>query len=328
MKSRTLIAILLITLGILSFLILKPYLSYIFFAAILAFISFPIYKKLKSKLKNRLLSASIMIVFIFILLVIPSLFMTFDLFVQVKDIFSNLQSTHLEAIGEKISSMVGFNVTDSIANFSSNIISYIVSNIFKLTRAVADLFIGLFILFFTAFYLYLDGERIVLEIKKLIPLKRKYQDYLFNHMYSVIQALIFGIFVTAIIHGILGGIGFAIFGIQNAVFWGFAMAFISLIPFLGPHLIYIPASIYMMYKGNAIAGTGLLIYGIIIVSGLENFIKPKIVRIRAKVHPLIVILGVIGGIAVFGFAGTILGPLVLAIFLEMINVYKMMKKEK
>lgn len=328
MKTSTLAIIFLVILGLLSFWIIMPYLSYIFFAAIIVFISFPLYKKLRSKLKNKALTASIIIACIFILFIIPIFFMIFEMFVQVKDIFTNLQVVHLENIAEKISSFVGFNVSDSLTNFSSNIISYVVSNIFKLTRAVANLFIGLFIMVFTMFYLYVDGEIITSKIKKMIPAGKKYQDYIINHAYQVMQALLLGIFATAFIQGIFGGIGFVIFGMPNAIFWGFVLAFASLIPFLGAHIVYIPASIYLMYKGNVLAGTGLLIYSIIVVSNLDNFIRPKIVRTRIKIHPLVVILGIIGGIAVFGVVGMILGPLVLSLFLEMLNIYKLIKKRR
>ncbi len=326
MKTEIFLLILVAVFGFLAFLIFRPYLNYIFFAVILVFVTFPLYKKLKSKLKSRILSASILLICMLLILVIPSFFITFKLFIQVKEIFTNLQVTQLEAIGEKISTFTGINVKENIANLSSNIISYVVSNIFKLTRAVANLLIGLFIMMFTMFYLYLDGERIAGEIKRMMPLSKKYQDYLFNKTYQVMQAILLGIFFTAIMQGFFGGIGFYLFGISNSLFWGFVMMFFSLIPFLGPHFIYIPASLFLMYKGNIWTGIVLLIYGIIIVSNLDNLIRPRIVRIKAKIHPLTVILGVIGGISLFGIVGMVLGPLILALFIELVKVYNLAKK--
>ncbi len=323
MKTEIFLLILVAIFGFLAFLILRPYLNYIFFAAIITFVSYPLYKKLRSKLKSRILSASILLVCMLLILVIPSLFVTLKLFAQAKEIFVNLQAAQLENFAEKISSLTGVDVRENIVNLSSNIISYTVSNIFKITRAVANIIIGLFILMFTMFYLYVDGEKITAEIKRLIPLSRKYQDHLINRTYNVMQALLLGIFATAFIQGLFGGIGFFLFGISNAVFWGFVMTFFSLIPFLGPHFIYIPASLFLMYKGNMWAGIGLLVYGIIIVSNLDNVIRPKIVRIKARIHPLIVILGVIGGIALMGIVGMVLGPLILALFLELVKVHNM-----
>lgn len=326
MKAENFLIILVLLFGFLAFLILRPYLNYIFFAAIITFVTYPLYKILRSKLKSRILSASILLISMLLILVIPSFFITYKIFIQAKDIVLSLQATQLEKIAEKIYLSTGLDVKENIASFSSNIISYTFSNIFKFTRAIAKLVVGSFVLMFTMFYLYLDGERIASEIKRLIPLSKKYQDYLVSHTYHVMQALLLGIFSTALIQGFFGGLGFFLFGIPNVIFWGFVMAFLSLIPFLGPHFIYIPASLFLMYKGNVWAGIGLLIYGLIIVSNIDNVVRPKIVRIRAKIHPLTVILGVIGGIALFGIVGMILGPLILALFIELVKTYNLAKK--
>lgn len=327
MRIETSLLVLVAVFAFLIFLMLRSYLTYIIFSAILVLVSFPLYKKLKSKLKNRHLSAIILIISMLLLVIVPTFFLSLKLFTQAKDIFTNIEISG-EKISEKIYSLAGVDVKENIKLLTSNIVSFTITNIFALTKTVTKLFIGLFIMLFTMFYLYIDSENITGKIKKLIPLNEKHTNYLITHTYNITQALLIGIFFTALLQGMFGGIGFFLFGIHNALFWGFVMAFLSLIPFLGPHFVYIPASIFLMFKGNFLAGIGLLIYGIIVVSNLDNIIRPRIVRFRAKIHPLIVILGVIGGIALMGISGMIIGPLILALFLELVKVYNLVKKGK
>jgi len=326
MKEGLFLIIVVAVFCLLAFLVLKPYLDYIIFSAILVLVSFPLYKKLKSKL-NRHVSAIIIIVFILLLVVVPTIFVSFELFQQARGVFSSMQP-NIEKISEKLYLLTGIDLKENIKLLTSNIVSYVLTNIFTLTKVVSRIFIGVFILLFTMFYLYIDGERIVEWIKKLMPLNKKRQQHLFNHANQITQALILGIFFTALIQGILGGLGFFIFGIHNAIFWGVVMMFLSIIPFLGPYFVYVPASLFLMYKGNILAGIGLLVYSIILVSNLDNLIRSRIVRFKVKIHPLIIILGVVGGIAFMGISGIILGPLILALFLELVKVYNLAKKWK
>lgn len=326
MKEGIFLIILVSVFGLLAFLVLKPYLDYVIFSAILVIVSFPLYKKLKSKL-NRYVSAIILIVFILLLIVAPTIFVTFNLFQQARGVFSSMQP-NIEKISDRLYLLTGIDLKENIQLLHSNIVSYMLTNIFTLTKAISKIFIGVIILLFSMFYLYIDGERIIEWMKKLIPLNKKCQYYLFNHTNQITQALIIGIFFTALIQGVLGGIGFFIFGIHDAIFWGFVIMFLSITPFLGAHFVYIPASLFLMYKGNILAGIGLLVYSIIVVSNLDNLIRPRIVRFKVKIHPLVIIFGVVGGIALMGVSGIILGPLILALFLELVKVYNLTKKGK
>ncbi len=312
----------------LAFLILKPYIGYIIFAVLLALISFPLYKKLKSKVRNKNLAAIILILSMLLLVVIPSIFVTFELFNQVKDVFLNIQVSGIEKIPEEVYSLTGVDIKENLKLLTSDIVSYALSNIVMLTKLVTRLLVGIFIMVFTMFYLYIDGENISEKIKRMMPLHKRHQEYLISHVHNIVNALLIGIFFTALVQGVLGGLGFFLFGFNNAIFWGFVMMFLSIIPFLGPHFVYIPASLFLMYKGNFWAGIGLLLYSLIIVSNLDNIIRAKIVGFKVKIHPLIIILGVIGGIGFMGIIGMILGPLVLALFFELVKVYNLVRKKK
>jgi predicted PurR-regulated permease PerM len=323
-------------LAALSLLIIKPYLNYILFAVILSYITYPIYVKIKSNLKNKTASALIVILLIILIVLIPLLSIISQIIFQARNIFVDLGSFQLgklKIFEEKISNYAGVNldITDRLTgwttNLTSNAISYLLTHMLNITKKVADLFVGFGIMLFSMFYFYVDGERIVNRVKDLIPLEERYKLHLFKEMNSFTKALFVGIFLIAIAHGIVGGLGFYIFGIPHALFWGFVMTIFALLP-IGVTFIWVPGVIYLFLKGSLFGAVGLLLYGIFMLNFIDYWLRPKIVRFGVKIHPLTIVYGVIGGVVFFGFIGLILGPLIIALFLELLEVYTMVKERK
>ena len=127
--------------------------------------------------------------------------------------------------------------------------------------------------------------------------------------------------VTAFVHGAIASLGFWIFGIESRILWGLVTVIVSILPFLGAAIIWLPAAIYKLVIGETFNGVGILLYGILIVSTIDNIIRPGIVGSRAKIHPTLVFLGVLGGIEIFGFLGIIIGPLILSILTIFFDLY-------
>jgi predicted PurR-regulated permease PerM len=149
-----------------------------------------------------------------------------------------------------------------------------------------------------------------------------------NRTRDVITAVLYGQLLIAVLQGLVGGLGFLIFGIENPVFWGFTMGVLSFIPLLGPPAVWLPAAIYLIYAGNLVSGIGLIIYGVVIVMNIDNFLKPKLIGGKSGMHPIVVLVGILGGITLFGFAGFIIGPIILALALLIIKFYNEdLKKE-
>jgi len=128
--------------------------------------------------------------------------------------------------------------------------------------------------------------------------------------------------------GVIGAIGFIIFGVGSPIFWGMMMAIFALIPFLGTAIIWVPASLILLIKGFLSnngwmigKGIGLFLYGLLIVSTLDNIIKPKLIGHKGKIHPAVVLLGILGGLNLFGFIGIFIGPIILAVFIALSKVY-------
>lgn len=329
MKIEWPLLALLIILGFLSFLILKPYLSYIIFAVILVFLTHPLYRKIQIKLRSKSASALILIISLMLIIIIPYVYISTLLFLEARNVFYRLATVELvklEDLEETLSEKIGIEldiaekIRTAVVNLGTTVIAYIP----KLAMVAANLFIGFTLMFFTMFYLYLDGEKITKRVRELIPLKEKYKDQLFEKTYNLTRALFLGIFLVALVQSLVAGIGYFLFGVPNPIFWGVATALVAIIPILGPPWVYVPLSIYLMYKGSLLAGVALLLYGIVIVSQIDNIVRPKFVRMKTgiDIHPLTIILGVIGGVTLFGMVGFIIGPLILALFLELLSFYR------
>ena len=191
--------------------------------------------------------------------------------------------------------------------------SWLVTNA---TRAV--FYFGLMI--FTLYYFLKDGEKIVNRIKRLLPMTESQIETAFGQLHDVIIATLFGGLVIALVQGFLGGVLFAAVGLPSPLFWGAVMAFLSVIPIVGAFLVYIPAGIILILGGSYAAGIVVILVGIIIISQIDNVIRPYLISGRTALHPLLLFFTILGGIALFGLLGIVIGPLVAAIFMTIIHV--------
>jgi len=167
----------------------------------------------------------------------------------------------------------------------------------------------------------------------------KHERYIMNRLKATTHAVVFGQIIVAAIQGFLGGLGFLIVGLPNPILWGTLMGFMALIPMIGTAVIWVPAGIYMVLQGlnsgqfigwigpehSVLAGVILLVYGVLIVSSIDNVLRPMIIGERAKLHPALVFLGVLGGLQIFGILGIILGPIVLGVFVTFVDIYELEK---
>lgn len=337
MKDDRFIIILLALLAFVSFLILKPFLTYVLFSVILTVVAYPLYEKIKSKLVFAPLSAIILIILIILIIIIPSIYLTITVFTQTRDIIFSISAaefTNLQMLENRLENYFGTDLNFAstirvwILELSTAIRSFIIGNIITFTRTIVNFLAGVVLMFFIMFYLFIDGRRIVEQLKKQFPIEDKYKNHLFNRAYQTIQGLFLGIFLTAVLQGILAAVGYLIFGMPNVILLGFLTGALSLIPFLGPPVVYIPASLFLLSQGNLFGGLGLILYGFLLLSNIDNFVRPWLVRFRSKVHPLYVILGIVGGVAFLGFAGIVVGPLILTLLQEVLDVYQLTKRRR
>ena len=150
----------------------------------------------------------------------------------------------------------------------------------------------------------------IARIKRLVPLNEEQVELTFSQMHDVIQATMYGGLVVALIQGVLGGILFFAVGIGSPVFWGAIMAFLSVLPLVGAFLVYVPAGLLLILGGSYVKGIIVILAGTIIISQIDNVIRPYLISGRTALHPLLLFFAIMGGIASFGLLGIVLGPMI------------------
>lgn len=297
----------------LIFLLIKPFISILLGSAILAYAFYPVHRKLEDKLKRPAIAAALTTTLILLIIVVPLIFVLNVLTLESISAYQILRGYDYSSLNMSLDEKF----SQFLSEIVNKILSFFVNASSKIVFSIPTLALNFFLLFFIIYYLLRDSDTIVSHIKDYLFIKNK--EVVYNKFDRLTKALIYGTILIAVVQGILGGIGFAIFGIPSPILWGFAMGIASFIPIVGTAIIWAPAAVFKLIQGDFVSGIGLLIFGAIIVGSADNLIRPYFVSSKAKVHPAIVLLGVLGGLELFGFTGIIIGPLALALALEFIR---------
>lgn len=186
-------------------------------------------------------------------------------------------------------------------------------------QTILDVFLGVISLY----YFLKDGKRFLTSLIALSPLADKYDQQIFKRMSEAINSVLRGQLLIALIQGFLSGVGFAIFGVPNPALWGTIAALCALVPGVGTSLVLIPVIAYLFLSGAYLPAIGMTVWGAFGVGLIDNLIGPTLIGKGARIHPLFVLFGVIGGIALFGPMGFLLGPLTVSLLYALLDIYQL-----
>jgi predicted PurR-regulated permease PerM len=179
---------------------------------------------------------------------------------------------------------------------------------------------------FTMFYLFRDGEAIRRAGYDLVPVRRSQARDVVARMKEVIGATVYGVIVIALIQGVLGSIIFFALGLPSPLLWGVVMFFLSMIPMAGAFLVWAPAALYLAFTGAWTRAVILVAWGVLVVGSIDNVLSPRLVGKKTRMHELLVFFSVLGGLEVFGVLGVVLGPVVVAVTLALIEMVREMNR--
>lgn len=323
---------LLLLIGFVALRIVGVFLDFVFVALFLAYLTYPAFPWLRAKLRNRQLAAFTLLIVMLLAVVVPLGFLVAELGKEMQNLLQVVAGEDFDTVVANfrisMNTMLGRQGVDPANDFifdeiRSSLQAFVGVLVTSLFAGLAEAVIGLFVLVYVMYYAYLDGPKLVRFVQDILPMQEAHRDLMFHEIGVVVKAVMYGQVLTALIQAAIGGIGFAIFGVPNVIFWSVVMFILALLPVVGPPFVWGPAAAYLwLVKGDTFPAIGLAIYSAILVSTIDNIIRPKLIGSKAHVHPVVVLLGVLGGIAVFGFAGLILGPLVLSILVTILNVYR------
>jgi predicted PurR-regulated permease PerM len=205
--------------------------------------------------------------------------------------------------------------------------AFLVASATEFTAGTAVVLLNFFVMLYAMFFFFRDGKQIVRKIFYYMPLSHDDEMLLLERLTSVTRATIKGTLVIGIIQGALAGIGFWVAGIDGSAFWGTIMAVLSIVPGIGAAVIWVPAVIYLYITGQTLAATLLLAWCVAVVGTIDNILRPTLVGKDAKMPDLLILIGTLGGLFLFGAIGFIVGPIVCGLFLTVWEIYGTTFKE-
>lgn len=319
--------------AVLLFFIFKPYLGVVFVSGILSIVFYPLFKKLTAKFKdNKSLAALVTTLLILIFIIIPLAALSVLLLKEAVDLY-NLVALggktqgfiqQVNVLLEKVNALLPVGVLDAQVDFEPyvrNILNWVIGHFDSVFATIFGGVLNFFLMLVSLYYLFILGDKIKDGLVSWSPLPDKYDEEFIQTLKSSVDAVLRGRILVAAVQGLLIGVGFAVFGVGSPVLWGFVGGIASLIPMLGTSIVTVPAIAFLFFTHHFAAGLGLLIWGSIIVGLVDNVFSVVFLRNKIKIHPLIVLFSILGGVEVFGAIGLLAGPVVVSAFLSLIKIY-------
>lgn len=312
----------------LSFLIVKPFLRTIIASLVLAYMAYPLHKIISKKL-NKTISAGILTVALFLLFVIPMILLGTLLFQEVETIYQAVSTQNIKSF---IEANLGVAISDEVNGFIQKLTqestTYLISAGSDFILSLPEKIMSFFIMLFVFFFAFNDGEKIIGELKSAIPIEHKYKQRFEEKAVQTVNSLIYGEFAIALIEWVVASVGFILLGISHPVLWGLVIGIATILPMIGPLTVWLPMAVIAYLQGDTTQAIAIVLFGGIVLSiFLDLIVKYKALGHYAKIHPVITLIGVLGGISAMGTVGILLGPLILVILSTVIEIYLEIKHE-
>ena len=315
-------------------LMLKPFIGVLEWAVVLAIVFYPVHKRLAKRIRRRGLSALISSLLVILIVLLPLTFLTVALTNELSNAARNLPQ-HVNQLMESQPPVIGRvsrwiqdhlaietqRSQEFVAVQLENAAAVLVGQSLGIMGNILSGFLKTFFVIFTMYYLFRDGDKIVAALPAALPLRKDQSDAIITRATEVISAGVYGVVTIAAIQGLLGGLAFWVLGVPSPILWGVLMTFVCMIPIAGSFFIWLPLAIYLMITGHWTQAILLVLWGALIISTIDNFLRPKLIKNQTKLHELFVFFSVLGGMRVFGLLGIILGPVVLAITIGLIKTF-------
>lgn len=306
-----------------------PFWQILALGAIIAVLFSPVYQKLYRELSRANLAAALTIVLILLIIIVPLWLFGQLLFNELVDVYNKFRLGQLSfsqaALYSKLppqwQSLLGAVSNDTAAIFSK-FTATTFAFVQQLLSNLAAFFLSMFMLVFVIFFMLRDAQKIKTTLGDLSFLPEHYQQALVAKVEEAISGVLKGSFLIALIQGAAGIVGFWIFGLPQPLLWGAATVVSSMVPNIGTALVLVPAVAYLFFTGHTPQAIGLALWGGLVVGVVDNLVWPKLASKNLKMHPVLALLAVVGGLQVFGILGFLFGPILISVFLALVDIYR------
>ncbi len=325
--TRIVIYSIILLLFLLTFLMIRSIIIPIIFGLLLAYVLQPVYRLMLKKLKSKNLTAAILIILLLTIVLIPIYFLVPLLLKQLFQAYLFVQQiSFTDIINKFLPGILSPEATKTVANHINNLaINAFTDSLNSITNIiinVPNLLLKFAVFIFTFYFALRDAEKLKEFMLKLSPFSQSTEKLFLHEFRGITNSVIYGQFIIGLIQGLMVGLGLLVLGVPGTLIFTVIAMIASVIPLLGAWLVWLPVSIYLILSGNLASGLLLFFYGLFFVSVVDNVLRTIFISKTTSLHPALGLIGVIAGLYSFGLVGLILGPLILAYILIIINFYK------
>ena len=307
---------------------LEPFISALALAAIIVTICYPLHLRVVKKMpkQNETLAAFVTTILVGVVVMIPFIFIASSLVNEAVSIYTLASEgevgfedsfKELEIVLQKYAPGAELDAIEYIKQATT----WLASNVGAIFAGTASTVFLFFIAMIGSFYLFRDGREFTKKLVVISPLPDAEDELILQRLSRAVRSVAMGTVLVAIIQGILTGFGFWAFGFERAILWGVIAAFGALIPGVGTTIVFLPAIIFSLFTGSYLTAIGLAVWGMLAVGLIDNLLGPYLMSRGNSMHPFIILLSVLGGISVFGPIGFIVGPVVVSLFMVLLELY-------
>jgi len=315
-----------ILLGVLVFLLVRPILLSLIAGLLFAYVFSPVYTRILKYVKNKNIAAGIVLIISALIILIPLWYVTPLISQQIFEAFKYFQeldvSSLISSLFPTASEQFTVQITTAVNSFISKLASSTMNTLLGLFLELPAFVLNIAIIGFVFFFGLRDREKLKEFVSGLSPLTKEREKQFVKQFKDITDSLVYGQVIIGIAQGIIAGLGLFIFGVPNAVLLTTLAVVLSIIPIIGPAPIWIPVALYLFATSNTLTVILFILYNLLIVSTVDNLLRIYIVSKNASMSTIVVLIGMIGGLLIFGILGLIIGPLILAYFLIFLKAYK------
>jgi predicted PurR-regulated permease PerM len=317
--------------------ILQPFLPVLLWATVLVIVFYPAYRWWQVRLKSQSLAAMVTTLLVIVTIIVPIVGVSSAVIAQLQGAASVAQdqvtglmadpnqAARLQLAIDWLNRYAGLdagelkNAVQQAATAGSQLL---VKGTISVLGGAFGFLLSTFFAMFTMYYLFRDGDAAVDVLRSMLPLDRAKSDALLRRTGEIVSASVYGVVVIAVVQGTLGGVMFWILGLPSSLVWGVVMIVLATIPMLGTFLVWVPAAIFLAVTGHMIKAAVLTFWGGVVIGMADNILRPRLVGDRTQMHELLIFFSVLGGLQVFGVIGILLGPVVVAIGLSLLEAFR------
>ena len=306
----------------LTILLIWPVFPYVVLAILLAYLLHPLETRLQKVVPSPSVRAGLLTLFVTISIALP---LVYAVHTVTRELSSAAYFPRLRQLLASARVWLIGHDAEVVANWMLEGLEqgrdFLLSSLPNLFGSVFNIALGIFVCLFVFYYFTKEGADIWTAFMAAIPLPGKLKSELSQEVSGILRAIFFGQVLTALVQGMVAGIGYVVFQVPQPFLLSSVTALLAFFPLVGTPLVWGPAALLKLMAGQTWQGLGLAIYGLVLIMNMDNFLRPRLISIHTQVHPVVILIGIIGGTKVFGFIGFLVGPVIFAIFLQLLRFF-------